>query len=156
MTSPGGGRSHLSTNGRMVWPVFSGVVVGILFAICRLSNRRAVTFCLLAVVVQTVDLAGMTERVRDLARHGFRDPLLSQFWTIVPPHYQRLVLIPSNLCNHEDFVDFLAALTLAGRAGMAINAGTTARDDWQKAVTYCHDLNREIQNGLRTSNCLCR
>ena len=142
------------TNGRMVWPMYYAVVVGILFATCRLSSRRAVTLCLLAVVVQTVDLAGMTERVRDLARHGFRDPLQSQFWTVVPSHYQRLVLIPSNLCDREGFVDFLSLSLLAGRAGMAINAGTTARYDWQKAINYCHDLDREIQDGLRTSDSL--
>ena len=142
------------TNGRMIWPVFYAVVVGILFAIGRLSNRRAVALCIIGVALQAVDLAGMAERVRDVGRFGFRDPLRSDFWTVVPPHYKRLVLIPTNLCTRDGFVDFFPFALLAGRFSMPINAGSTARFDWQKTLAYCHELDREIRDGLRSPDSL--
>jgi hypothetical protein len=142
------------TNGRMIWPVYYAIVTGFLFALCRLSSRRAVALGLCAVVVQAADLSGMTERIRDISRFGFRDPLRSHFWTVVPPHYQRLVLIPTNLCTRDGFVDYFPFALLAGRTGMAINAGTTARYDWLKGDAYCLDLDREIQEGLRSKDSL--
>ncbi len=142
------------TNGRMIWPLYYAIVVGALFAASRLSSRRAITLCLLAVVVQAADVVGMVEHVRDNGTFGFRDPLRNEFWNVVTPHYRRLVLIPTNLCTRDGFVEPGPFSLLAGRAGIPINAGTTARYDWQKALTYCHDLDREIQDGLRTSDSL--
>jgi Family of unknown function (DUF6311) len=142
------------TNGRMIWPLYYAIVTGLLFAVCRLSSRRAVAFGLFAVVVQAADLSGMTERIRDNSRFGFRDPLRSHFWTVVPPHYQRLVLIPTNLCTRDGFIDYFPFALLAGRIGIAINAGATARYDWLKGDAYCLDLDREIQEGLRSKDSL--
>ena len=142
------------TNGRMIWPVYYAIVTGFLFAVSRLSSRRALALGLFAVVVQAADLSGMTERIRDISRFGFRDPLRSHFWTVVPPHYQRLVLIPTNLCTRDGFVDYFPFALLAGRTGIAINAGTTARYDWLKSDAYCLDLEREIQEGLLSKDSL--
>jgi hypothetical protein len=138
----------------MIWPLYYTIVVGVLFAVCRLWPRRAVMLCVLAVAVQAADLAGMVQHVRDFGTFGFRDPLRNDFWNVVTPHYRRLVLIPTNLCTRDGFVEPGPFSLLAGRTGIPINAGTTARYDWQKAATYCHDLDREIRDGLRSTDSL--
>ncbi|MGQ0735337.1 MAG: DUF6311 domain-containing protein [Acidobacteriota bacterium] len=135
------------TNGRMIWPAYYAIVAAILFGSSRLGYRRALAVTTLAVIVQAVDLAGMVRDIRDTRSYGFRDPLENRFWTVVAPTYERLVLVPTNLCVLEGFVDYSAFSLLAGRHGLAINAGTTARFDVHRAQAYCEDLDREIRQG---------
>ena len=80
-------------------------------------------------MVQAVDVSTMSHYVSDLRAFGFRDPLQSRFWNVAAPHYRQLVLVPSNLCTHGGFVDYSAFSLLAGRHGLGINSGMTARYD---------------------------
>jgi hypothetical protein len=142
------------TNGRMIWPLYYTIVIGVLFAIARLVPRRAVALCLVGMIVQAADIAGMVEHVRDIGTFGFRDPLRNEFWNVVTPHYRRLVLVPTNLCTHDRFVEPAPFALLAGRMGIPINAGTTARYDWRRTVAYCQDLEREMRQGLQSPDSL--
>ena len=69
------------THGRMVWPLYYATAIAILFAISRMRYRAALALCALGVIVQTVDVAGMTRYVRDTHAWGFRNPLQSGFWS---------------------------------------------------------------------------
>ncbi len=109
--------------------------------------RAALALCALGVIVQTVDVAGMTRYVRDTHAWGFRNPLQSGFWSQVPAHYKQLVLVPSNLCVGGGYIDDAAFALLAGRYGLGINSGMTARYDVQKARAYCHQLDLEVGSG---------
>jgi hypothetical protein len=135
------------THGRMVWPLYYATAIAILFAISRMRYRAALALCALGVIVQTVDVAGMTRYVRDTHAWGFRNPLQSGFWSQVPQHYKQLVLVPSNLCVGGGYIDDAAFALLAGRYGLGINSGMTARYDVQKARAYCHQLDLEIGSG---------
>ena len=119
----------------------------ILFAVSRFRYRVALTCCALGLLVQVVDVAGMTRYVRDTRTWGFRNPLQSAFWDVVPAHYNQLVLVPSNLCVGGGYIDDAAFSLLAGRFGLGINSGMTARYDVQKARTYCHELDVEVGSG---------
>jgi hypothetical protein len=135
------------TQGRMVWPIYYATVVLILFGVSRFRYRVAVTCLALGLLVQVVDVAGMTRYVRDTRTWGFRNPLQNAFWNVVPAHYDQLVLVPSNLCVGGGYIDDAAFSLLAGRFGLGINSGMTARYDVQKARTYCHELDLEVGSG---------
>ena len=62
----------------------------------RKSKSNFSEFCLIA-----ADVAGMSRDVHSAGDYGFRDPLESRFWTVAPPHYERLVLVPTNLCDRN-------------------------------------------------------
>jgi hypothetical protein len=142
------------THGRMIWPLYYAVTAGVLFAASRFPYRRALVACALAVVMQAVDVSTMSHYVRDLQAFGFRDPLQSRFWNIAAPHYRQLVLIPSNLCTYSEYVDYSAFSLLAGRYGLGINAGITARYDVTRSRTYCGELAQEIRDGMRANGSL--
>jgi hypothetical protein len=108
----------------------------------------------LAVLIQAVDLSPAPAFIADTGLHGFRNPLNSRFWDIAAPYYQRIILIPSNLCERSGYVEYSAFALLAGRHRMAINSGMTARYDVRKAVAYCESLDEEIANGLTTPGSL--
>jgi hypothetical protein len=142
------------TSGRMIWPVYYAFVIAILFAVTRFAHRRAVLLVALAIAIQLVDLAGMVRHVREGATWGFRDPLVSRFWTVVMPHYDDLVLIPPNLCELQGPVDFAPFALRAGLHGQSINAGITARFDVRRARQYCRALGQEVRQGIRPGRAL--
>ena len=142
------------TSGRMVWPVFYTVVIAILFAAARLPGRRAVLVCTLALVVQVIDLAGMVTYLRDVRAFGFRDVLQNRFWDVVPKYYDAIVLVPSNLCTPEGYLDFVPFGLHAGNNRVGINGGVTARFDVVKARQYCQELRREVREGIGASGSL--
>ena len=59
------------TQGRMVWPIYYATIVAILFAVSRFRYRVAVTCFALGLLVQVVDVAGMTRYIRDTRTWGF-------------------------------------------------------------------------------------
>ena len=142
------------TSGRMVWPVYYTLVVAILFAAARLPARRAVLVCIVALVVQITDVAGMVTYLRDVRAFGFRDVLQNRFWRVIPQYYDGIVLIPSNLCTPEGYLDFAPFALHAGNNRVGINAGVTARFDAVKARQYCHEFRREVREGIGTSGSL--
>jgi hypothetical protein len=142
------------THGRMIWPLFYAFVALALYGATRLPPRVAITVCIAALAVQAFDLAAMTRYVADARSYGFRDPLQSGFWSRVATRYKRLILVPSNLCTREGFVDYSAFSLLAGRSALAINAGITARYDVDRAKEYCDELNQELRAGPKTAGSL--
>jgi hypothetical protein len=142
------------THGRMIWPLYYAVIVASLFAASGFRYWRAVVVCSAAVALQAVDVSTMTRYVQDLQNFGFRNPLQSRFWSIAAPHYQQIILVPSNLCTHAGYVDFSGFSILAGEHGLGINAGLTARYDVMRSRTYCVDQAREIRGGMRDSRSL--
>ncbi len=142
------------SNGRMIWPLYYAVVTAILWAVAR-QRHGAATFALaLALVLQAGDMTGMLPWIRTIGDHGFRDRLVSRVWTVAPPHYRRLVLVPSNLCDRDGALDVRPFALLAGRARLAINAGATARYDQRRAAEYCLDLARDVEAGMRDPDAL--
>jgi hypothetical protein len=142
------------TNGRMIWPLFYAVFVVILFAATRFRYRTAVGLLGGALLIQAVDLSPAPAFIADTGLHGFRSPLNSRMWDIAAPHYQRVILIPSNLCVRDGYVEYSAFALLAGRHHMAINSGMTARYDVPRAVQYCKALEQEMRDGLTTPGSL--
>ncbi len=135
------------SSGRMFWPVYYALVFGILTSVSRLRHSLAALLFVIALALQAADVSGSMLVLREARTFGFRNPLQSRFWQRVPRRYQRLVLIPSNLCTRDDFVQYTPFSLLAGRMGLAINAGITARYDVKKAATYCERLGSEVEAG---------
>jgi hypothetical protein len=142
------------THGRMIWPLYYAVTVAVLFAASRFRYRWALALCTLAAVLQAIDVAPMANYVRDLSVFGFRNPLQSRFWTAALPYYRHLVLVPSNLCTFDQYVDYSAFSLLAGEYGLGINSGLTARYDQKRARTYCNELAQEVDDGMRAEGSL--
>jgi hypothetical protein len=142
------------SSGRMIWPVYYALVTVILFAAVRCKPRVAIAMLGAAVVVQAIDLWGMRHYVGEVGIYGFRDPLVSRFWTVAPPHYPRGILYPSNLCGRDGAVDHQPFSMLAARHRLPINAGSTARFDRRRAAAYCQTLEPEIRGGMATPGTL--
>jgi hypothetical protein len=136
------------TNGRMIWPLYYGIVAAILFGAVRFRERVAMAMLSAALLIQAVDMARMVPWIRDAGQHGFRNPLQSQFWSVASRHHQRIIMIPSNLCDRNGAMDVRPFALLAGQTGLALNGGTTARYNEQRAKEYCEELEEETQNGL--------
>jgi hypothetical protein len=146
--------SVFRASGRMIWPLFYATAVAILFGASRWPYRRALVVCTLALVVQAIDMAGMVRYLRDIRAFGFRDPLVNPFWTIVPPYYDGLVLIPPSLCTPENYVEATPFSLRAGTSGIGINTGVTARYDVRRAREYCAALMQETRTGIRPDRSL--
>lgn len=142
------------TNGRMIWPAYYAIVAGLVGGAASLPRWQAAAVLTAALALQSVDMAGMVPWMRAPGAYGFRDPLVSRFWTVVPRHYDRLVLVPSNLCDRDGAPDIRPFALLAGRAGLALNGGATARYDVRKAAAYCEVLDREVRAGFREPGAL--
>jgi hypothetical protein len=138
----------------MIWPVFYAATVAVLFAVTRFRHRTAFALLSLAVALQAVDVRGLARRMADNGTIGFRDPLQSRFWTVVPLHYRQMLLMPSNVCAHASGVDQTAFLLRAGVFGMAINAGWAARYDVRRAEQYCEDLRQDAALGRWSDDAL--
>ena len=137
-------RSH----GRMIWALHYALVAAIAFAATRFAPRTAVALLAVAVAVQAVDVAGMRRDLHSPNDFGFRDPLVSRFWTVAAPHFERLVLVPTNLCDRNGAIDYRAFGLLAGRHGLALNAGSASRHDGRRAAEYSQAMARELREGL--------
>jgi hypothetical protein len=136
------------THGRMIWPLYYGIVTAILFGAVRFRTRVAMAMLSASLLMQAVDMAPMVPWIRDVGQHGFRNPLQSPFWSIASRHYKRIIMIPSNLCDRDGALDVRPFALLAGETGRALNGGATARYNVQRASEYCEELQNEIQNGL--------
>lgn len=137
------------SNGRMIWPLYYTAVTAILWAVARHRHGVVTVALTLAVALQAGDMSGMLPWIRTIGDFGYRDPLVSPVWAVAPRHYQHLVLVPSNLCTRDEALDGRPFALLAGRVGLALNAGATARYDRQRADEYCRDQARDIDAGLR-------
>jgi hypothetical protein len=80
--------------------------------------------------------------------------LQSHFWDIVPRHYRVIYLFPTSMCAPAEFVAHEPFSLLAGRYGMAINAGAPARTRSQELARFCRVSEFEIAAGFVSKNVL--
>ncbi|MEO7133735.1 MAG: DUF6311 domain-containing protein [Vicinamibacterales bacterium] len=135
-------------SGRLFWPAYYVLVLWILASVGRLGSRRARMLMAAAVVVQAVDVSATYRVLQDVRTYTFKSRLHSHFWEVVPQHYRRLVLFPTNMCVPREFVDHTDLSVLAGHHGMRINAGGAARTAFAEMHDYCRDLELEINAGI--------
>ena len=135
------------SSGRMFWPVYYAIAFGTLGVIAKLGYRTAIVLLTIAVGLQAADLRGHYRATRDHRTLGFNNPLKSPFWAVAPPHYERLTLVPTSLCTPSIAFDDRAFILLAGRHGLAVNAGAAARHDLQRARQHCSELSQQLRSG---------
>jgi hypothetical protein len=141
-------------SGRLFWPVYYAIILGMLAAVCRLGGKCARSIMFVAVVVQAVDVSGTYEVLRSVRTYAFRNPLQSHFWDVVPRHYRAMYLFPTSMCTPAEFVAHEPFSLLAGRNGMAINAGAPARTSSEELARFCRVSEFEISSGLVSKNVL--
>jgi Family of unknown function (DUF6311) len=139
-------------SGRMFWPVYYAMAAGILMAVARLRFWIALPLLTIGVLLQATDLSAHYTALRHVRTIGFRDPLESRFWRVVPPHYKRLTLVPTNICGDLRAIDYTSFSLIAGRHGMAINAGFAARYDVEKVRRYCATYHDELRLGVLSTD----
>jgi hypothetical protein len=98
-------------------------------------------------MLQAWDINSSYRVLRRMRTLGVYNPLPSRFWDVVPRHYRRLVLFPTRMCTAEATFDFRPFAVIAGRSGIAINAGTAARANTRKVEDYCRTLETDIKTG---------
>jgi hypothetical protein len=134
-------------SGRMFWPVFYALTLAILFAVARLRLAVSLTLFTAALALQMIDLSDTYRGMRPLRDRAFTDKLQSPFWLVVPPYYDHLMLIPTNICAPNAQVDFLPFTLLAGRHRQTINAGLAARYDSRAVTDYCEAFHADLKRG---------
>jgi hypothetical protein len=107
-----------------------------------------------AVLLQAWDVTETYSVLQRMRTAGFISPLQSRFWEVVPPHYRRIVLFPSRMCTAEATFDFRPFVLVAGRHGMAINAGAAARAETPQVEAYCRALEQDIDTATIDSDAL--
>lgn len=135
-------------SGRMFWPVFYLLLLGVATTISkRFRFPLAASLLTGAVLLQAVDLSGAFAGIRLVRERHWQDPLVSPLWSVAE-HYRGLVLVPTNMCTGpSEAIDYTPFVLLAGRAGLTINAGFAARYDVNKVSAYCLDAARRWQQG---------
>jgi hypothetical protein len=141
-------------SGRLFWPVLYAIMFGILTAVVRLRWRWAAALLVAALALQIADVRGMHAAARQFQHFTFDNPLRSPLWRIAAPHYQHMVLVPSNLCDWEGIFDHIPFALLAGDLGLSINAGMSARFDTQKQTEYCAQMRRDLRSGAVSADSL--
>jgi hypothetical protein len=118
----------MRATGRLFWPVFYAILLGIVAAVIR-GYRAPVSFALLVVaaVVQVADTsAGWGEHLKRFhRRRALHSPLTSAFWYEAPKTYRRVrVVPPGNIMeNWAEIADY------AQRFGLGTDAVYLARID---------------------------
>ncbi len=144
--------SVFRASGRMFWPVYYAMAFAILTAVARLDFKRGLPLMLVAVLLQGADLSDTYRGLQQVRLFRARNELESRFWQVVPRHYRRLTLLPTNICATSGFVEYLQFSLVAGRHGLSINAGTAARYDVREVMTYCNSLSDELRSGTISSD----
>jgi hypothetical protein len=103
-----------------------------------------------ALVLQLADLRPphaerrVTSRSADF--HSWQNPLPSDVWHLVLPHYDHLVLVPARQCGNPPLA-FDAPAYLAGMHGLTLNSGEVARFNEDRRQAYCARLENDIAGG---------
>jgi hypothetical protein len=135
-------------HGRVFWPLYYVIMLGILACIARLGARPAGVLLCAALALQAWDASALYRALRGERTREFANPLQSRFWDAAPKHYRKIVLYPTGMCGDSETVDFRPFSLIAGREGVPINAGFAARPDLSRLQQYCLDLEREMNLGL--------
>lgn len=136
------------SSGRFFWPLaYLGLAWAIATVATRVSRPLAIAAMSVAVVVQAVDLRAIHEDRRRTARsdafYTWANPFTSPRWTAIVPGYAHLVLVPPPQCGPSP-QPYEAAVRLASRYGLTLNAGVIARGDIGAQRRYCADLDARI------------
>lgn len=124
----------LRSSGRMFWPVYYLIALGILVVVCRaFPPRIALASIGAALALQVADAsAGMRHFMqRFVEGPAWSSPLRSQLWPELGRRYQRVVaVLPRNAPD-----TFLPWAVFAEQHGMATNFGYFARVDGERLVS---------------------
>lgn len=135
------------SSGRLIWPAYYIVVLGVLALIARLGRWMPLVLLPAALALQIADLQDPLRRAQEYRSLGFTNPLKSAFWPAAMPHYQTITVLPTALCGAPPPFDIRPFVLLAGRHGAGINAGGVARYDREKARAYCVELGERLRRG---------
>jgi hypothetical protein len=135
-------------SGRMFWPVFYLLLLGVLCAAVKWWRFRTAALALTtAVALQAADVSALYTQLRQVRQRAWHSPLQSPLWSIVP-HYAHVVLMPTNMCTvPTEVIDYTPFVLLAGRAGATINAGVAARYDASRLAAYCDEAAKRWREG---------
>lgn len=135
-------------SGRLFWPVYYALVGGaVVLIVVRYTAARAIAILTLAVVLQAIDVSSQYRGMQVIRTVRWTNPLPSEFWPRVLPHYDHLTLLPTNMCGGGPPIDYTPFALHAGRAGVTINAGFAARYDARKVEQYCQTLTGRLRQG---------
>ncbi len=137
--------------GRFFWPLaYITLAWALATVIRRWPSRLALTFVIVILTVQAIDLHGAHEQRRQSARdpafHAWAQPMTSPAWARVLPHYDHLVLYPPPQCGPAP-IPYEPAAYMAGLYRLTINTGGVARPDDAVRLRYCHDLGEQFKAG---------
>jgi hypothetical protein len=128
-------------SGRMFWPVYYLLTLTVIVCIIRsVPPRAAAALLAAAVLVQAADVSGAYDRSRSARAHRLPPSLPSQLWDVALPHYEHMVLYPTNMCRQPDPLDWRIFAIRGGRVGLTLNAGFAARYDAGKVSAYCREF----------------
>ncbi|MQR02429.1 DUF6311 domain-containing protein [Glaciimonas soli] len=116
--------------GRMFWPVFYLIYVGIFCLAFKLVGRKWLA-CLLAALLlfQLIDGNNATQYLRKSLRdYQWQSPLQSAFWKQLPATYRRIAVVMPSSYSY----DYFPVALFASEHGMSINHGYFARMDTNK------------------------
>lgn len=114
-------------SGRMFWPVFYLIYVGVFCAAFKLIPSRWLQYLLgVLLILQLVDSNGATQNIRKSFReYRWTSPLQSAFWQQLPKVYRRIAVVMPAAYNF----DYFPIALFASERHLSINHGYFARMD---------------------------
>ncbi len=118
--------------GRMFWPVFYLIYIGIFCVAFKLVGRKWLPGLLIALLLfQLIDGNTAAQNIRkNLRDYQWQSPLQSTFWKQVPKTYQRIAMVMPAGYSY----DYFPVALFASEHGLSINDGYFARIDLSKLL----------------------
>jgi Family of unknown function (DUF6311) len=120
-------------SGRMFWPVFYMIYVGIFCAAFKLIGKKWLPALLgVLLAMQLLDSNSAAQNIRsNIGRYRWSSPLQSTFWKQLPKTYRRIAVVMPSAYSF----DYFPFALYASEHGMSINSGYFARWDKNTLLT---------------------
>ncbi len=140
-------------SGRMFWPVYYLILLGVLILVFRKIERRfAIELCAILLAVQLVDSSVIIGEFRARLLHApvWQSPMHSPLWADLAHHYRKIIqVLPDNKPK-----DWLPLSEFAATHRMAINDGYFARVNQKRLNQARESLAQSIRANALDSDSL--
>jgi len=144
--------SIFRATGRLFWPVYYLIVIGILLITFQYLPRfQAYILMILVVCIQFVDLAPLRSDIRFWTNKPQQlSSLVSPEWSKIYQHHSKLMVLPAYQCGldaspGEDYIPFAY---LAANQNLLTNNFRVSRLGKQQQEIHCNKIIHEVESGI--------
>ncbi len=139
-------------SGRMIWPVYYLIFVGLFAVTLRYWNQsRSLLILIMVIAIQFVDLHPLRLIVTDNAHlPPESSPLIAREWQEVNFNHDKLIVLPPYQCGNftEEKPNFVIFASLAAEQKLKINSFYAARMSVKDRKFHCREFPETVKSGI--------